>query len=1124
MNELVSHYQNTTFIQNFCQKLTQQPDLFRWHGCSGSQFSIALAAVTEISKQPTLVICNNKEEAIYLLNDLAYLQPSLKWLYYPATFQKPYQVDKIDNANIIRRGETINEIYTTGHSNLCIVTYVSALCEKVLNKKTLQKSIFRIQVGENSGISFIVELLESYHFEEAPFVSEPGQFAVRGGIVDIFSYANEFPVRLEFQGDTVSEIRYFNAETQLSIHSTNEFSLLINFQEISNREEYIPFLNHLPNNTIIFANNFEYINHELDKYLEVAQVYYEQQQEKTNGASLLSEPNKVYASSAVIQDIFNQRVCIEYGSLTSLSPNTETLIFTGNAQPPLNKDMTALAKEIENLAEKDFKTYLLVENEKQFNRLQEILTGIAPKINYHLRIGELYAGFIDSALKIACFTDHQIFERYQRPKTKYARQQSNKISIKELIELKPGDYVVHEGYGIGRFGGLEKIKKGEIEQETIKLFFRDNDILYLSISRLHEVSKYSSSEGAAPQLSKLGSGEWSRTKSRVKSRVKELAFDLISLYAKRKAQPGFAFSADTYMQKELEASFLYEDTPDQFTANEDVKKDMENSAPMDRLICADVGFGKTEIAIRAAFKAAIDGKQTAILVPTTVLALQHFKTFSERLQKFPITIDYVSRLKSAKEIKETLKKLADGKIDILIGTHRILSKDIVFKDLGLLVVDEEQKFGVNAKEKLKNLRSNVDTLTLTATPIPRTLQFSLMGVRDMSVINTPPPNRQPIDTQLFTYNEEVLRNAIDVELRRKGQVFVVKNRIQDLESIAAKILELAPESRIAIAHGQMSGEKVEEIMLNFINREYDILVSTTIIESGLDIPNVNTIIIYDANLYGLSDLHQMRGRVGRSNKKAHCYLFSPPLSTLSTDARKRLAAIEEFSEIGSGIHIAMRDLDIRGYGDILGAEQSGFVSEIGYKLYNKILEEAILEIKEEIFKDLINNKEEAIVKANINAKDCIVETDLEMYIPDEYIKSISERLHFYNRLSKSQGDTDIQQISRDMIDRFGVIPRPVLSLFDIVRIRELSRKLSIERITLKSGIAKLVFPHQNKTQFYNSQQFTNLLAELDKLPNLQLKEDDGHLVIRIGNIASLKDLTLLVKKFLNISYSEVVNA
>ncbi|MEI6696756.1 MAG: transcription-repair coupling factor [Bacteroidota bacterium] len=1073
-------------------------------GLSGSALSLIAHAVVKQSHGIHLFILSDKEKAAYFYNDLENLSGETDFdygnkniLFYPTSYKRPYQVEAVENANVLLRSEVLNRLSHTKKSPI-IVTYPEALCEKVITKKNLIRNTLQLKKGESVNHEFITDLLIEYEFERVDFVTEPGQFSIRGGLVDVFSFSNDFPYRIEFFGDEVESIRTFNPVNQLSKQQLDVISILPNIQHDKFGEIRESLLQFIPKPATVWVENMEYASEKIDTAFEKAEIAFDEITVDTGH----KKPNQLFTTAReFLKEMLDFNI-LEVGNYPFLKNNKE-LIFNTSPQPVFNKNFEMLFRNLVENTENSFTNIIVSENPKQFERLDrifiEINTNKEPLTYTHLSCA-LTEGFVDKDLKICCYTDHQIFERYHKYKLNEFSQNKEAITLKEIYDLKPGDFVTHTDHGIGRYGGLEKIINNGKEQETIRLIYKDDDILYVSIHSLHRISRYSGREGSLPALSRLGSPAWQNLKNKAKQKVKDIAKDLIKLYAERKSAKGYAFNADTYLQNELEASFIYEDTPDQLKATLDVKKDMEADFPMDRLVCGDVGFGKTEIAIRAAFKAVSDSKQVAVLVPTTILALQHSKTFKERLNNFPCNIEYINRFKTTAQKTQILKDLKAGKIDILIGTHRLVSKDIAFKDLGLLIIDEEQKFGVAVKEKLKQIKVDVDTLTLTATPIPRTLQFSLMGARDLSIMNTPPPNRHPIHTELHSFNEELIRDAVLQEVSRGGQVFFVHNRVQSILEVAGMLQRLLPDIKVAIGHGQMEGHKLEKIMLDFIDGEYDVLLATTIIENGLDIPNANTIIINEAHTYGLSDLHQLRGRVGRSNKKSFCFLIAPPLTVLTDEARKRLKAIEEFSEIGSGFNIAMRDLDIRGAGDILGGEQSGFISEIGFDMYHKILDEAITELKENDFRALYHNEKDEIVFV----KECTIETDLELMIPDEYIRNITERLSLYKELDSLESDEELAAFKTRLIDRFGAIPEPTEELVNTIQLRRIAKQIGFEKMILKQQKMIAYFIANQDSPYFQSDEFTKLLHYLQLNPRLvRMKENKGKLSIIFENVSTI---------------------
>jgi len=1073
-------------------------------GMVGSVRAFVASSVYRQCKGVHLFVLPDNETAAYFFNDLEQIMEEKeitsekrKVLFFPSSFKRGIETGIKDNQGRLSRTEVLNRL-SRKTAKALIITYPEAISEKVVNKKYLEKNTLKLSVGELVNMDFVLDLLLEYEFERTDFVVEPGQFSLRGGLIDVYSFSSDRPYRIEFSGDRVATLRTFDPSSQLSIEKKEEITIVPDVRV--NPLKKIPYegiLAFLPADSVIWLDDISFIADRMDKL----------------PASKLLLPGKEFLK--LLLDF----TTIELGGQMFFKSGKE-IVFNTSPQPSFNKNFDILFGDLRKKTDDGYANFLLADNPKQAERLHSILEDLQsrPAVDEHelsitryaSRVTDrnmlttltfsLHEGFIDSDLKIACYTDHQIFERYHRFHLRDGYAEKEALTLKELYDLKPGDWVTHIDHGIGRFDGLEKIVNNGKEQEAMRLIYKNDDLLYVSIYSLHRISKYIAKEGTAPTLNRLGSDAWNKLKNKTKSRVKDIAKDLINLYARRRAVDGFACSPDTYLQTELEASFIYEDTPDQLKATLDVKKDLEASFPMDRLICGDVGFGKTEIAIRAAFKVVAESRQVAVLVPTTILALQHFKTFSDRLHDFPCTVDYINRFKPARKQTRIRKELAEGKIDILIGTHRMLSKDIKFKDLGLLIIDEEQKFGVAAKEKIKQLRLDVDTLTLTATPIPRTLQFSMMGARDLSIINTPPPNRYPVQTEIHPFGEEIIRDAINFEISRGGQVFFVNTRVRNIMDVAGMIQRAVPKAKTAIAHGQMEGVKLEKVMVDFIEGEYDVLVATTIIESGLDIPNVNTIIINDAHHYGLSDLHQLRGRVGRSNKKAFCYLLAPPKSALTDEAWKRLRAIEEFAGLGSGFSIAMRDLDIRGAGNILGAEQSGFISEIGFEMYQKILDEALLELKETEFKDMFR---EEVAKEYV--KDCVIETDLEILIPDHYLSNITERLNLYKELDSIETEENLEKFRERLTDRFGPIPGQTESLINTIRLRWLARSIGFEKLVLRNNRLTAYFISNPDSSYYQSERFTQILEFIKKNPvYCTMKEEKEKLFLLFQEIPSIE--------------------
>jgi len=1078
-------------------------------GLNGSALSFVAKSIFELKKKNLLIVASDKEKAAYILNDLQSLLQNQRVVFFPESYKQPYQIEKTTNANIQERAEVLNLLSKDGFKGI-VVTYPHALSEKVTLKKQLHQNTLQIKKGEKFSISFLSEFLESYDFDKVDFVFEPGQYSIRGGIIDVYSFANEYPYRIELFGNDVEAIKTFDPSSQLSTANFDFVTVIPNINSSMFTEEKSLLFNYFNSEeTYLLFEDAEYATDIVEKKFENAQKAFLNHKGEVQQIS----PEKLFAGAEEFKLYLEKYICIEFGIRASLSQ--EKIVFDQKPQPSFNKNFDLLISNLKENRTKGYQNYFFTDNVKQSERLISIFNDLLAKehrtydsLITHVPLN-VHEGFIDEDLKVAIYTDHQIFERYHRFKLKEAKyKNAEAFTIKELLTLNPGDYVTHIDHGIGRFAGLQKLFINGKEQESVKLLFKDNDALYVSIHSLHRISKYSGKEGQVPRIDKLGSNTWQNLKNKTKRNVKELAYDLIKLYAERKSKPGHAYPKDNYLQHELEASFIYEDTPDQIKVTRDVKRDMERAHPMDRLVCGDVGFGKTEVAIRAAFKSVCDSKQVAVLVPTTILAYQHYKTFKDRLQDLPCTVEYINRFRSAKDVKEILKNLADGKIDILIGTHKIVGKDVKFKDLGLLIIDEEQKFGVGVKDKLKTFKSNVDTLTLTATPIPRTLQFSLMGARDLSAISTPPPNRYPVQTELHSFDEELIRDAISYELSRNGQVFFVHNKVQNIMDIAGIIQRLVPDARIAIGHGQMPGDKLEDVMLGFMEGDYDILVATTIIESGLDISNANTIIINDAHNFGLSDLHQMRGRVGRSNKKAFCYLLAPSQILLSTEARKRLKAIVDFSDLGSGFQIAMRDLDIRGAGNLLGGEQSGFINDMGFDTYMKILNEAVEELKEEDWYKEISDESNVTDNSIFSrqfVKDTVVDTDLQLLIPDNYVSSLTERLLLYRELDNITKEEDLGIFEKSLRDRFGPLPAEAIELINVVRLRWKAMKLGFEKLTLKNKKMLAYFLNKQQSDYFSSPMFQAALMYAQKYPNLcTLKEQNNKLYLTVEDVDSVK--------------------
>jgi len=1101
------------------QELTKATDIENTHilltNLPGS--AVAVAAALTLSNGNYLFLLGDKEEAAYFYNDLSNLLSTKEVLFFPSSYKRSIQFGNTDPSSIIQRTGVLSHLKLAQKevqaSQVLIVSYPEAITEKIPAQEQMDKNTLMLSIGEKITISFTVEILQEYGFERVDFVFEPGQYSVRGGIVDVFSYSNNRPYRIDFFGDEVESIREFNIDSQLSDNKVGKIAIVPHVSAGLEGERMVSLLSYLDAKTHIWLKDGVLFTE------KVASVYQltEESREPSEDCPGWKHKSGVLITEKEFSTEINKCSLVEFGQ-HPINKNSVAINFKMAPQPSFNKNFDLLAKNLEESTQNGYTTYILSENENQTSRLKEVIAQTCKdEVSVKFLKVNIHEGFIDKELKLACFTDHQLFERYHRFKIKGEYNRSEALTIQDINNLQPGDYVVHIDHGIGTFAGLVRTNENGRIQEAVRLVYRDNDVLLVNIHNLHRISKFRGKDGEPPKINKLGSGAWNKLKQATKKKVKDIAKDLIELYAKRKTQQGFAFSPDTYMQQELEASFIYEDTPDQVKTTKIVKEDMEQPIPMDRLVCGDVGFGKTEIAIRAAFKAVADNKQVAILVPTTILALQHYKTFRNRLTDFPCKIDYVSRLKSTKEQKKTLDEIASGKVDIIIGTHKLLGKDIKFKDLGLLVIDEEQKFGVSAKEKLRHLKESVDTLTLTATPIPRTLQFSLMGARDLSIISTPPPNRYPIATELHVFNENIIRDAINYELDRGGQVFFLHNRVANILEIEDYIKRLCPTVKTIVAHGQMEGGLLEKTMLGFIEGEYDVLISTTIIEAGLDIPNANTIIINNAHMHGLSDLHQLRGRVGRTNRKAFCYLLAPPPASLTSEARRRLKAIEEFSDLGSGFNIAMQDLEIRGAGNLLGGEQSGFIADIGFETYHKILNEAIQEMKEGEFKDVFKEEmEKKIVEGTHNfAQDCHIETDMDIILPDKYIGSTTEKIKLYRELDNLQDEEAIQRFQTMLQDRFGTPPTQVNELLNVVRLRWNAMKLGFEKVILKGGVMVANFISNQTSPFYSSDTFASNMTFVQKnTRRFKMKETTSKLSLVIENTPTVEEALTITNKML----------
>ena len=1121
MNEqsLFERFHNSPLLNNLADriamsKLENKPFQAFLQNLNGSAAAFVLQTIFTHSKTAHfnhIIVLNDAEEAAYFFNSIESVTEAMDLFYFPSSYKTPQNFSLLNPSHVMLRTEALTKISMGGNKKI-IVTYPEALFEKVIMPNTLQQNMIQIKTNDTLHLNELMQSLIDYGFQRTDFVYEPGQFALRGGIFDIYSFGNEQPYRIELFGEEVDSIRLFDPATQLSERKLLQVNIIPNVTTQFEDTQKIPLLTFMPNDTLVWLKDWNVIAQRGNDQYEALGDFIEHHA----SANKIDEQD-AHKRHSVLEDFVRvdetqrqlaTKSILEWGFQQQLSQ--EKIIFNTQVQPSFNRKFEMLIENLQSLEKKGYQLFIFAEQPKQLERLHAIFTDLKTEIQFTPIVKNIHEGFIDHDHKMVCYTDHQIFQRYHKYKVKQAYSKSKAITLRTLRDLLPGDYVTHIDHGVGVYSGLQKIEVNGRWQEAVRIIYKDSDILYVNINSLHKISKYTGKEGTPPKVNKLGSDVWIKLKDKTKAKVKSIAFDLIKLYAQRKAQIGFAFSPDNYMVHELEASFIYEETLDQAKAIADVKKDMEAAAPMDRLVCGDVGFGKTEVAVRAAFKAAIDGKQVAVLVPTTILAFQHFKTFTDRLKDFPVTIDFLNRFKSSAQKKETIEKVKQGKIDILVGTHGILGKEVQFKDLGLMVIDAEQKFGVGHKEKLKTLRTNVDCLTLTATPIPRTLHFSLMGARDLSIINTAPANRQPIHTEVQIFNEDTIRETIYFETERGGQVFFIHNRVQGLAEMCATIQRLCPDISIGYAHGQLEGHQLEEKILDFIERRYDVLVCTNIVESGVDIPNVNTIIVNNAHQFGLSDLHQLRGRVGRSNKKAFCYLLAPPISTLPDDSRKRLQTLEQFSELGSGFQIAMRDLDIRGAGNLLGGEQSGFMAEIGFEMYQKILAEAVRELKRSDFKELF---EEEISKQDDFVQDCTIDTDLEIMIPDSYVESIGERLSLYTRMDQTENDEELALMETELIDRFGPIPNSVNDLFITLRCRRIAIALGFEKMTLKEDTLRCFFVNRPDSPYFESNTFKQLLDYAQKNMNkAHFKQVGRSFILIIKEVQSMQHCYTTLEK------------
>ena len=1105
---IITKYNKHPQVEKLLENIKSRSGSTYLKGLSGSLVSVIGGALNE--QGPHLFITTEKEEAAYLYHDLTQLFDEESVFFIPSSYKRSPEFGQPDSNQIIMRTEGLQNLRTP-QSNQFFITYSEAIMEKVPGASVIDNQTLKIKKGEKIDLYFVIDFLKELGFKRSDFVYEPGYYSVRGSIIDIFSFSNEDPYRIDFFGDEIESIRSFDIEKQLSKTSFEEVTIIPELRS-DESEHYTPFTEMLSSDLTIWIDEPNTIAHKINAIFEKV----EKHATKSSSSDLeldIPTPNQLTNGTSFTNELSNKTVFI-WKSAQGWK-NSKVVDFSSSPQPLFHKHFTLVEENIKKLMDEGYEILILSDSQRQLDRLEQIFIDRGSDLKYETLNHALHEGFIDHDLKICVYTDHQIFDRYHKftlktDRTKEARQT---ISLKELTRLNPGDYVVHIDHGIGRFGGLVNVEENGRRQEAIRLVYRDNDVLLVNIHSLHRISKYKGQEGEPPKVNKLGTAAWSKLKERTKKKVKDIARELIALYAQRKAEPGYSFSPDTFMQQELEASFMYEDTPDQYKATQAVKADMETDMPMDRLVCGDVGFGKTEIAIRAAFKAVADNKQVAILVPTTILALQHYHTFKDRLDNFPARVEYISRLRKPAEIKSVLQETQKGNVDILIGTHRLVGKDVEFKDLGLLIVDEEQRFGVSVKEKLKRLKVNVDTLTLTATPIPRTLQFSLMGARDLSILNTAPANRQPIFTELHTFNEDIIREAISFEVERNGQVFLINNRVQNILEIEAYVNRLLPKVKTVVAHGQMDGAKLEKVMMDFINGEYDVLIATTIVESGLDIANANTIIINNAHQFGLSELHQLRGRVGRSNKKAFCYLLAPPITNLTDEARRRLNILAEFSDLGSGFNIAMQDLDIRGAGNLLGAEQSGYIADIGYETYQRILEEAVLELRETEYPELLAASTEDAIQQGKFVTECQIETDLNIRLPETYVDNVAERMDLYRNLDTIKEMDKIDEFRKNLEDRFGELPTESEGLLRMIRIRLEAEKLGMEKLIYKNRIVRIQFVSNQESPFYKSQIFGRILQWLQQnSKKAKMEEKQGKLWLVIKKAESLNSILNILKE------------
>ncbi len=1112
MDEILSYYRDSQQVTELNQWLVgKDENILHLGRLAGSSPAVIAACMLGNGKNHVFIL-PDKESAAYFHNDLFNFSGREDIQFFPSSYKRSVQYTQKSADNVVQRTGVLKKLSQDAAGQI-IITFPEALVEKTVSGNFLEENAFSVNRGDKLSLSFLAEFLDSCQFLEVDYVYEPGQFSIRGSILDVFSFSAKNPFRIDFFGEVVDSIRTFNTENQLSVEKLEQITLIPDLAELHAESAarsggMIPITAFFGKETVWWINDLAYVKDRMDNIFERTGTGNEEIEDNKRAG----EKNDYLIDGQTFTDQLEPFRVIEFGHQVFYSPD-RTLSFDTIPQPSFQKNFELLAEDLMLKQDAGYNIYILSDNQKQIDRILSIFEDIHTKVRINTLLTTLHEGYIDHESKICMYTDHQIFDRYHRYQLQEHFTRKDSITVRELTALHPGDYVVHIDHGIGQFGGLEKIQLNEREQEAIKLVFKDQDTLYVSIHSLHRISKYKGKDNAPPRIYKLGSGAWQKLKANTRKKVKDIARELINMYAKRKTLEGFSFSPDSYLQTELEASFMYEDTEDQLKATRELKEGMEADFPMDRLVCGDVGFGKTEVAIRGAFKAVSDSKQVAVMVPTTILALQHFRTFSDRLRDFPCTVDYISRLKKTAAQRKTLADLASGKTDIIIGTHRLAGKDVMFRDLGLLIIDEEQKFGVAMKEKLRKMKLNVDTLTLTATPIPRTLQLSLMGARDLSIIRTPPPNRYPIVTELHSFNNDIIKEAIYYEANRGGQVFIIHNRIQNIAEIEILIHRLCPDLKIIVAHGQMDGAILEKIMLGFIEGEYDVLISTTIIESGLDIPNANTMIINNAHHFGLSDLHQLRGRVGRSNRKAFCYLLAPPLNLQTPEARRRLKAIEEFSEIGSGLNIAMQDLDIRGSGNLLGAEQSGFIAEIGFETYHRILDEAILELKESEYPDLFREADGDKQDDRKYITDCQIDTDISLLFPDAYIENNSERLRLYRVLDNIETEEGLQRLEKELEDRFGPVPEQTRELMNVVRLRWMAIRLGFEKIILKKGLMIMHFVSNPDSSYYVTATFKAVLAFVQgQGSKFRLKETNGKLTLSTDPVNSISGAIEILQK------------